>query len=369
MSRGALNKSWPSKNRARGREQKCSPSSFFPCFVCCVAFVFVCFSYTKLKDVAKLDQFVRQSDAGGGGPGGLSFDVLTAINVCRQANYYDHALYLARKHHEHALYLSIQIEDTGNVLDALAYIAALASFKDAERFMKLYGSKLVNAFPKETTRLLTNLCTGWVAIPMLLAPGAGPDAITPALPSSASASSATSLALLYPPSASASSAAPASQRSNPADFIHLFVEHEAELEGFLAHFFEPAHAHILQLLSNQAQAANTGSNSAAGVSKDTKNPQTIVCNTLLELYLRQYAAFETAKNAKIAAEPKGASSASSASSPHHDNPYYNKAYVFIKCSSTTHHADRHMRGVLPHFAHAFLAVCCFVRLSSVVRSL
>jgi len=306
---------------------------------------------------AKLDQFVRQSDVGGGGAGGLSFDVLTAISVCRQANYYDHALYLAKKHHEHALYLSIQIEDTGNVLDALAYIAALTSFKDAERFMKLYGSKLVNAFPKETTRLLTNLCTGWVAIPMLMAPG-GPDAITPAFPSSASAS--------------ASNAAPASQRSNPADFIHLFVEHEAELEVFLAHFFEPAHAHILQLLSNQAQAAN---------SNDTKNPRTIVCNTLLELYLRHYAAFETAKNAKIAADAKAtppagaaaAAAAAAASSSYHDNPYNNKTSTFIKSTSTAH--IRRVQSSAPSslwvFAHAVLAVSVLVLVSlpSVVRSL
>ena len=306
--------------------------------------------YTKLKDVAKLDQFVKQSDVGGSS-GGLAFDVLTAINVCRQANYYDHALYLARKHGEHALYLSIQIEDQNNVLDAMSYIAALPSFKEAEKYMKEYGSKLVVAFPRETTKLLINLCTGWVPTPM---PFASPvDASSHALSPSANAVLSPSASGVLSPSA-----APSSQRSNPAEFIHLFVEHTAELEMFLSHFFEPQHAHILQMLSNQSSAAQSGagkdgasSSSAVAVSKDTKNPQTIVCNTLLELYLRQYAAFETAKKAKAAAEAKegkasaaASSAGAGASSPvpsnsHHDNPYYNRAYNFIKLSYGRYDAD------------------------------
>src|SRR5688572_4872337 len=113
---------------------------------------FMPLSYTKLKDVAKLDEFVKQSDGGN-----LQFDVITAINVCRQANYYDHALYLARKHNQHDLYLKIQIEDTNNLLDALTYIAALPHHRDAEKYMKAYGSKLIQAYPTQTTKLLMTL--------------------------------------------------------------------------------------------------------------------------------------------------------------------------------------------------------------------
>lgn len=286
--------------------------------------------YTRLKDVAKLDEFVKQSDAGASagaaGSGGLSFDVPTAINVCRQANYYDHALYLARKHRQHALYLAIQVEDTANLLDALAYIGALPQQREAERFVKLYGSKLVNAYPRETTALLTNLCTGWVATPM-----PNTSAIDGGKPIPADALSPASSAAS---SASASAASPSSQRSNPAEFIYLFMQHPLELETFLAHFFEPQHAHILQQLSAAAQAQQSGG-SAGPSSKDGKNPQTIVCNTLLELYLRQYAAFEKEKKKAAAAAAAAAGGDANpvpapASSSHHDNPYYNKAYNFIK---------------------------------------
>jgi len=36
----------------------------------------------------------------------LTFDLETAIKVCRQAAYYEHALYLAKKFEEHDLYVS-----------------------------------------------------------------------------------------------------------------------------------------------------------------------------------------------------------------------------------------------------------------------
>lgn len=62
------------------------------------------YSYTKLKDVEKLDEFVKHDTSSTG----LTFDVKTAISVCRQANYQEHALFLARKYGEHELYLRIQ---------------------------------------------------------------------------------------------------------------------------------------------------------------------------------------------------------------------------------------------------------------------
>lgn len=36
--------------------------------------------------------------------------VETAIKVCRQAGYHEHALYLAKRHHEHAWYLKILLD-------------------------------------------------------------------------------------------------------------------------------------------------------------------------------------------------------------------------------------------------------------------
>jgi hypothetical protein len=94
-------------------------------------------TYTKLKDVARLDSFIKteskRSDlaiAGGEGDHSgklpeLPFDLDTAIRVCRQAGYFDHASYLAKRYERHEDYLRIQIEDAGNYKLALAYLRRL----------------------------------------------------------------------------------------------------------------------------------------------------------------------------------------------------------------------------------------------------
>ena len=94
-------------------------------------------TYTKLKDVARLDSFIKteskRSDlAAAGGDGDhsekqqeLPFDLDTAIRVCRQAGYFEHASYLAKKYERHEDYLRIQIEDAGNYKLALAYLRRL----------------------------------------------------------------------------------------------------------------------------------------------------------------------------------------------------------------------------------------------------
>ena len=55
----------------------------------------------------------------------VGFDVETAIRVCRQAGYYQHALYLADKHAQHEWYLKIQLEDIKDYQKALHYIGKL----------------------------------------------------------------------------------------------------------------------------------------------------------------------------------------------------------------------------------------------------
>ena len=94
-------------------------------------------TYTKLKDVARLDSFIKteskRSDlaVAGGNENYLEkqqelpFDLDTAIRVCRQAGYFDHASYLAKKYERHEDYLRIQIEDAGNYRLALAYLRRL----------------------------------------------------------------------------------------------------------------------------------------------------------------------------------------------------------------------------------------------------
>ena len=49
----------------------------------------------------------------------------TAINVCRQSGYSEHALSLAEKHKKHESYLKIQLEDIKDYQRALQYIGKL----------------------------------------------------------------------------------------------------------------------------------------------------------------------------------------------------------------------------------------------------
>jgi vacuolar protein sorting-associated protein 11 len=86
-----------------------------------------------MKDVARLDAFIKaeahndkRKSAGGAEAGReLPFDLETVIRVCRQAGYFDHAVYLARKYERHDDYLRIQIEDAGKYRDALEYLRKL----------------------------------------------------------------------------------------------------------------------------------------------------------------------------------------------------------------------------------------------------
>ncbi|KAG8434609.1 hypothetical protein GDO86_012832 [Hymenochirus boettgeri] len=110
--------------------------------------------YTKLKDSAHLEEFIKASE------GEVRFDVEIAIKVLRQAGYHSHALYLAEKHAHHEWYLKIQLEDIKNFQEALQYIGRLP-FNQAESNMKRYGKTLMHHVPNETTRLLNNLCTNF----------------------------------------------------------------------------------------------------------------------------------------------------------------------------------------------------------------
>ena len=93
-------------------------------------------TYTKLKDLSRLDSFIklesttRPSASSPPDPHSqaeLPFDLDTAIRVCRQAGYFEHASYLAKKYEHHEDYLRIQIEDAGNYKEALQYLRVLGS--------------------------------------------------------------------------------------------------------------------------------------------------------------------------------------------------------------------------------------------------
>ncbi|WWD18724.1 hypothetical protein CI109_103178 [Kwoniella shandongensis] len=117
--------------------------------------------YTKTSDRARLDSFIkteaRRTDAGSGDE--LPFDLDTAIRVCRQAGFYEHATYLAKKFKRHEEYLRIQIEDAGEVGDALRYLRSLGP-EACEENMVRYGRTLLHREPEATTALLIDLCSG-----------------------------------------------------------------------------------------------------------------------------------------------------------------------------------------------------------------
>ncbi|KAJ7456594.1 hypothetical protein FB451DRAFT_1143264 [Mycena latifolia] len=125
-------------------------------------------AYTKLKDVARLDGFIktesRRVSSGSGEKDELPFDLDTAIRVCRQAGYFSHASYLAKKYERHEEYLRIQIEDAQNYSEALVYLRALGG-DAAESNLARYGRAMLDSLPEETTQLLIDLCTSTGPLP------------------------------------------------------------------------------------------------------------------------------------------------------------------------------------------------------------
>ncbi|KAL4242531.1 E3 ubiquitin-protein ligase PEP5 [Abortiporus biennis] len=124
-------------------------------------------TYTKLKDVSRLDNFIKTESkrvsSDGDGKEELPFDLDTAIRVCRQAGYYDHASYLAKKYERHEDVLQIQIEDAGNYKEALNYLRRLGT-EAAEHNLARYGRAMLDSLPEETTQLLIDVCTSLVPL-------------------------------------------------------------------------------------------------------------------------------------------------------------------------------------------------------------
>lgn len=125
--------------------------------------------YTKLAYDTSLSSFIHSSSSTTNKllPPGVAalaadeppFDLETAIRVCRQAGYFDHAVWLAKRYGEHQEYLRIQIEDVDDVTESLSYLRTLG-VRVAEDNLLRYGKTLLAAEPKETTKLLIDLCCG-----------------------------------------------------------------------------------------------------------------------------------------------------------------------------------------------------------------
>lgn len=80
--------------------------------------------YTKNLDKARLDAFIKV-ETKKSSPDTLPFDLDTAIRVCRQAGFFEHALYLAKQYKRHQEYFGIQFDDLNDVDAAFAYLRSL----------------------------------------------------------------------------------------------------------------------------------------------------------------------------------------------------------------------------------------------------
>ncbi|KAI8830843.1 hypothetical protein BC829DRAFT_437924 [Chytridium lagenaria] len=135
-------------------------------------------SYQLLHETqgyARLDVLLK-GVVRGLGWGHASFDVETAMRVCRQAGYYDHALWLAKRFKRHSHCLQILVEDLKRFSDAVEYVASLEPYEE-EAELKRYGPVLVTQLPEETTAVLVRLCTTPVGVRKLRDPAAIPRSV------------------------------------------------------------------------------------------------------------------------------------------------------------------------------------------------
>ncbi|RNF04115.1 hypothetical protein TraAM80_05350 [Trypanosoma rangeli] len=108
--------------------------------------------YIKLRDEARLSAFIHRDD--------IRFDAHNAIEVCRQAGYYDAAIYLAEKYAQPHDYVMIQLENLHNPTKALAFIRTLG-VDDAEAILLEVGKDLAGMEPRASTEVVAELCIQW----------------------------------------------------------------------------------------------------------------------------------------------------------------------------------------------------------------
>lgn len=181
--------------------------------------------YTKMSNRAELDAFLEKPN--------LEFDVETAIKVCRQAGYFHEALDLAKRKQRHDWYLKILLEDQKEHREALTYLTNLPVREAVQNLLK-YGKEFVTALPDETITLLTK--TLWDPYQKLIMAEAREVA-----------NASTGFRSGFGPQSTVVQA---------EDFINEFVSRPASLITFLEFSVEKG------------------------------DPSPRICNTLLELYLR-----------------------------------------------------------------------------------
>ncbi|KAJ1739546.1 Vacuolar protein sorting-associated protein 11 [Coemansia sp. RSA 989] len=128
--------------------------------------------YTKLRDEERLNQFIHTQED-------YQFDVDTAIHVCRQAGFYEQALYLADKFSKTGMYLKLKIEDQDDIQAALEYMRKLGDM-DISAYMAEFGRRCLSSLPRETTELLIDVCIkGMDARAVVAAERSSTNGVTP----------------------------------------------------------------------------------------------------------------------------------------------------------------------------------------------
>lgn len=154
--------------------------------------------FTKLNKTDSLKEFILTKDKD------LDFDIDIAIKVCRQASP-EEALMLAKKHHKYDWYIKLQIEDHKKYNEVIEYISNL-DFENADKYMKKYGNILIQNAPDKSTQFLKRLCTNYKPIDRPL--------ITENM---------------------LNGGLDLQQKSDPEDYIHLFLNNSMKLVEFLEH--------------------------------------------------------------------------------------------------------------------------------------
>ena len=106
--------------------------------------------YTKLRDVSKIDEFVRGSTS-------FKFDPTAAIAVLHSSGYAEQAVYVALAAGDTDAYLSILLEDCKRYQEALNYIRSLGRRRAATALHR-FGKLLLDGDAVSTTALLMELC-------------------------------------------------------------------------------------------------------------------------------------------------------------------------------------------------------------------
>lgn len=155
------------------------------------------------------------------------FDLDVAITVCRNASLED-ALSLAKRNYKHDFVVSILTEDMKMYKEALEYIEEL-NYSESEKLLKKYGYMLMENCPDKTTEMFKKICT-------------------------------TERNIINPDTNEFLFDDNIINADGPEEYFHLFIKFPDRLIAFLEHLIE-------------------------------KLPKcnTIVYNTLIELYLKQWA--------------------------------------------------------------------------------